>query len=805
MEVHMQHLVGNANKRGESAAGTVQATLQKGKERTKQRSGLHKFIYWDRDAQLEAFFAWLPKQLHDAPGIDWKNLPAEIMGYCVRTIGSSLDAPVLAMVAASIHGAISISSQRVLLKQVNNLLRSLRSTGNMHCLADLKEERTWYEWVERQEKSVGNLYFLRGYASVTKDHFPLYLLRLDEADRQRMQHYALPAFPPDIQKKYFPVKQLTASREAKRKAETDILVPLYPILRQLVHLRKQLAERIRLAIREARHKVEVGEAVLPYHFQHTDTLPDINRDARTIADVSLQGRQVTMNFILWDKRSWVTSHRDRYSVDSVTAALHGKGSYSQEHNCFFIQFNGPPSDLLWFGDLVKHRLFQRFDKNGLHQAGYQERWQHARQLGFTRGCVSGPSGLLDTGDTWFWEATERGEELIIEFESLYRGILYGAAMAMIALSNGSRTSELLQVSWNKERRVTRTEAVVILGKDGQPQTGEDGKPLMRQVKLHFQHLLPKGAKTEEERQLFPLSKEAMRLLGEIKTLLEETHGEVPIVAPAHTNAKYEHLKPERYLFQWDPSPDGKFGAIGVSEVAVLLRFMLHGLDLSTVQGKPIHVSVHVLRHVMATHARHCRNVPPEAIAYFFLHHRLKELTGLTPSLTDISEYYTLMTEEQRFAAIRADLDEQEELDYALLQAAPTLRDLEQMNEDLRAVFELWHALHPTALGNCGCPGLCPRGNDRALCLGCSYLVTDPERIGAALSWRGSYTKQAELLEAQGNFIDARQARIKVQQLDDVINVMRLQLQAEADGSYIPVHKVLPSPQRKREAHHAEES
>jgi hypothetical protein len=189
---------------------------------------------------------------------------------------------------------------------------------------------------------------------------------------------------------------------------------------------------------------------------------------------------------------------------------------------------------------------------------------------------------------------------------------------------------------------------------------------------------------------------------------------------------------------------------------------------------------------MSTHARHHRNVPPEAIAYFFLYHRLRELTGRDPSLPEISEYYTLMTEEQRFAGIRADLDEQEEIDHALLQAAPTPHDLEQMNEDLRIIFEIWHALHPTALGYCGCPGLCPRGNDRALCLGCSYLVTDPERLGAALSWRDSYAKQAELLEAQGNHIDAWQARIKVQLLNDVINVMRLQVQAEADGSYIPL-------------------
>ena len=87
---------------------------------------------------------------------------------------------------------------------------------------------------------------------------------------------------------------------------------------------------------------------------------------------------------------------------------------------------------------------------------------------------------------------------------------------------------------------------------------------------------------------------------------------------------------------------------------------------------------------MSTHASHYRHVPPEVIAHFFLHpssqraHRQQN-----SSLPEISEYYTLMTEEQRFAVIRADLDEQEEMDHTLLQAGSIPRDLEQKNEDLR--------------------------------------------------------------------------------------------------------------------------
>ncbi len=770
---------------------------EKKRRRAGKRKNDHNFVWWERDAQLAAFFAWLPKELHDAPGIDWTKLPPQVMGYCVRTIGQSQDSAFLAVAAAELSRAVSLASARTSLKRVYGLLRSIRATCSLQSLADLKHEQLWDTWAAHQEKTVGTRLMLSGYASAAAGHIPRYLHRLEPTDRERMLHYALPPPPVGLAEKYFPAKQMKALQKEKRKETTDVLVPLYPILRQLIRFRKQLAERTVLAIREAQRKVEAGEAELPYHFSHTDIIPEVNYDAKTIAEVRIEGREVEMKFILWDKPTWTQAHASRYCDLSVTLAKLGLQAYTAEHNCFFVQFDGPAADCFWFGDIVKRGLFRRFADDGPQSEDYKDRWQFARQLGFSKGCFCSRPGLLSSGDRWFAEAADRGEELIFEPESLYRGILYGAALAMIALSNGSRVSELLQVSWNKERRVTRTETVVVIDEDGHPRHDDTtGKPLTKQVKLHFQHLLPKGAKSEEERQLFPLSKEVMRLLGEMKSLLEQTHGEIPTVLPSPSNTKHEHLLLERYLFQWDASADGEVGALPPTDVQTLLRFILHGLDLFTGKGRPIRVSVHVLRHVMATHARHHRSVPPEAIAYFFLHHRLRELTGRDPSLPEISEYYTLMTEEQRFAIISADLDEQEEMDHALLQAAPSPRDLEQMNEDLRIIFELWHALHPTAFGYCGCPGLCPRGNDRALCLGCSYLVTDPERLGAALSWRESYVKQVELFVAQGNAIDARQARIKVQLLDDIINVMRLQLQAEADGSYIPIYKVLPSPHRK---------
>jgi hypothetical protein len=301
---------------------------------------------------------------------------------------------------------------------------------------------------------------------------------------------------------------------------------------------------------------------------------------------------------LWDKRTWVMEHPDRYSRTVLKYAKSGKEAYTKENNTFFVQVDGAAQDFLCFGDLVEQRVFRKFAKwesVEVEPKDYRTRWMYARKYGFSNGCICIPNDLLNSGDPWLSGTTERSQELLLDFESLYRGVLFGSALAMLALSNGSRMNELLQVSMNKERRITRTERVLLLGDDSLPQTGENGQPLTKEVKLHFQYLLPKGAKTEEERQLFPLSKEALRLLEKIKQMLKDRHGEIPVVALTRSNAKREHLKPERYIFQWNPLSEEPYETIGSSDVQTLLRLTLHGLDLYTVEGQPIRVGVHVLR------------------------------------------------------------------------------------------------------------------------------------------------------------------------------------------------------------------
>ena len=77
------------------------------------------------------------------------------MGYCVRDSGNSPDAAVLALAAASLHGAIDITSQQSHLIHLNGFLRKLRAGGYIRCLDDLKQEQIWYNWAMCQEKTIG--------------------------------------------------------------------------------------------------------------------------------------------------------------------------------------------------------------------------------------------------------------------------------------------------------------------------------------------------------------------------------------------------------------------------------------------------------------------------------------------------------------------------------------------------------------------------------------------------------------------------------------------------------------------------
>lgn len=189
---------------------------------------------------------------------------------------------------------------------------------------------------------------------------------------------------------------------------------------------------------------------------------------------------------------------------------------------------------------------------------------------------------------------------------------------------------------------------------------------------------------------------------------------------------------------------------------------------------------------MATAARQEHDVPVEAVA-FVLHH---QQTG--SAIPVATHYYSQMTQEQRLAALAEFFLDLEEQTTNILLSMPEERTFEQMDEDIRSVFERWHVLLETTFGFCGRVGLCPRGYQRNLCIGCPHLVPDPRKRESATKWRAAYAQQAETLEAEGAHVDARQVRLQVQELDDLISGMDMLQHAIEDGTCKPLFLHLPA-------------
>ncbi len=741
----------------------------------------------DKEAHLHAFYEWLPKDLHDAPGIAWTRLSSRILGYCVNTIGESPDKGTVALAIGAASSALGQASLHQYLSRLYHLLCTLRKVCGIEHLSELSGKEVWEEFAQKTEVTLTRYHELRAYVALEEKHVRFYIEHLPKEQRGRFSTYLLPPLPPRFVEQHGAEHMLVGQSQQRRKARSDILVPLYHVLVTLIHLRKQAAQRMVQAYQEACKRAEAGEE-LPLHFSYEERLPTVNRTAQMVADVRIEGRCVTMKFGLWNRRTWTLAHGESFSPTTLRDAETREGSYRVEAEEYFLQFDGPASDLLWFGDLVEQRLLQQLNLHGPSDETYQRRLAYARQAGASQGFSCSRPGLLTPSrDEGFW-LTRVGfsvpsGELVFAPEQLYRGCLYGAALATLALPNGSRVNELLQVSL--DRRKTRTEMVALT---------KDGKTEMRKTTLHLQHLLPKGARTDEERQYFLLSPHSVTLLGEILQLLISEHGQVPVVHPPARGSKSEYLKPERYLFQWAASSDGQTGILDIKDTVILLRFLLHGLELYTAQGEPIKVTTHLLRHVTATVLRE-EAVPVEAIQWT-LHHQPErhQLQGTT--LSAATEYYTRMPEEKRMQYLHHFHLSVEGREAALEITVPDERTLQEMEEKLRAVFERWGTINPTNFGYCGRAGLCPRGNYRALCIGCPYLVPDPNKLEEASHWEQLYRELASQLRASGSLRDAQQAETQARELRDLIAVMRLYQQAEMDRQFVPFYRSLATSKKE---------
>jgi hypothetical protein len=727
-----------------------------------------------RMAHVAAFRAWLPAALHDAPDTDWDAIPSQVMGYLIRCGDDIPHVEALALAAACIHG----TKEHTLLvqcRQIGNLLQRLRRDYGLRALADLAHPDIWERYTANRDLSPHEANSIYAYARAAARDVPAWLESLGVAERARWTARAFPYLPPRFLERFSQGARVKTESEGRQKARSDILVPLYPLLVTLAQLRKQALQRLLGRFRDACAPFAAGAATFPYRFAMTETLRVLSEDALTLPEAYFVEREVTLQFTLWDSPSWILAHPERHDAATVRRARKRAqvAAGDPQRGPAFLQYDGAPEALFWFGDILAARLLQ-------HSKGVKSLFDVERP------------GLLQPAGGHAQSLLRKAApgEILFELESLYRGVLYGAALAATVMTNACRLSELLQISMER--------FVVELV----PEFDEHLRKTGHLIPCAFQHLLPKGCSHESQRQLFLITPEVADLLNEIAAGLEVAHGEIPIVETIH-GGKAEDLPPARYLFQWGASGDGRLGLLPPADVVSLIRFLFHGLRLTTAQGDPIIVATHLLRHVASAYARHYRQIPGEVVARHLLHHTLIRANTpggpqyLTSALTD---YYTRLPERDQLGLLYT-LQARYRVSAERILVMPDAHDLAAMEDHFRAVFERWGAIAPVTFGWCGSPGLCVRPDNRTHCLGCGYLQPDWRRFANIAPHREIYQRVLARAEEQGLHTETKQAMQQLASLDGLAAVMQAQYIAWKDRQEVSVVDRVLGP-NVEELHHA---
>ncbi len=747
------------------------------KQKTKQQTSTN-FSNGDREVHIAALRAHLPRNVKNMfSDSELAMLPSRAIKVLVHAAEDTPFVPHLTIVALAATHSMVETTLESLLYSIRRLLAELNSIGPIRTMDDLCDRSLWEDLLAFEDDLHLRFTVLQRYASIVNYHLPQYTAQLSPDAREQRTPYILPPLPIGVMDKLSnDRKTFIRQMQERRKSQSDALTPLYPILVALIAYREEAVRIICDGFRSARQLVRDGKATLPYDFVVDGFSPDVGPDGESVGELKIERRPIRWQFRLWNPISWIAAGRVSRSEKTQMRYKRGWDIAAEYEGTYFVEYTGGEDKFLWIHEILANRLLQNFSERYIHdqikddqqESSYTHRWMQAKLWGSKNGIVVSRPGLLSPSlrlGSWFSRLPWRREEIIFEPESLFRGVLYGVALAMLALTNGSRVHELLQVS---------IEQFAIREIPPRADQQNDGKPL----RVVLQSLLPKGAATAADRQLYPISPLANTFLRRIAVELTLIHGSVPLVAPSVHNPKSIMLKPEHYLFQFAASADRRQGVLLTKDVPILIRFVLDGLNLHTTDGQPVRIIPHILRHVMATVARHDYQVPPSVVAHVLHHgtHTIAQAHGVSP----ITAHYagilpgtSKQAQDQDFTIIHK-FHQQLEADAAFLVIdIPDIERIKTFDARTERMFRIWRALQPVPFGFCGNPELCPRGEHHALCLDCRFLLHDPRCLNNAVIWEEFFSHVAKDAEQRGCLIDAQQARKQAQSLRVIIKTMRM--------------------------------
>lgn len=567
------------------------------------------------------------------------------------------------------------------LKRVNIRLGDLFKVFHLSNMAEFNVETHMYQYLKGsifQEHSDNmRKEFLVKYRATSNNTKKWMTAKLKKTQQSYFEQYLLP-LPSYDSRDFSFTKSAKELAQNTRKSETDVIVPLLPQIRAEGHFRWNQINRLRQAFLKACEQAKTTSMDLPLEFNYDEPERVGER----------------FYFRLWDKPSFVLNRKDHLSALSLKSAHKRTGVYSEENNQYFVEFikaeraiDDEEAEGLWFLELFEQRIIGQWYQNISDEEIEQKRellfsWGYGEK-DFTENSspfYSKHKGIL-TPSTFVSRNKHMAEGILFDVEPLYAAVTFGLLAVDIFTTTGARLNELLQIS----------------------NTRECIRKVKVEDKLKFSfYAIPKGRDGVEP---FYISEQTMKLIQLVAKLLKEHYGTDKIPSVKYSGQR-SHLFPEPkpYFFQYHESSFNHFA------VGACLRFLLHGLNFESQEGKPVVIKTHLLRHAFATEAVQRQKLPIDIVAKI-LHQRDIEVTG----------YYSEPTPSQVAQSV-SDLHDVIS-DYVDLDEA-VLRSGEELVNELEEYKQKVGVFNNVLGGACTTNFVCPT---KMQCLGCQAKVPQPEK------------------------------------------------------------------------------
>lgn len=591
------------------------------------------------------------------------------------------------------------------------------------------------------------LSFWLRYAAASK-HLRRWLADLPPELRAHYRPYCLPGVADyHAMTRRIRAREVIATQEARRKAETDALMPAFAELRAQAHLRANLLARLRAAYREAIATVERDGRALPREFALVE-----GGDAPP-------GRPPTerLVFRLWTRRSFVLAHADRFPAGKASRARYRVAAFTRAKDGYLLEFvraerlagDGPPTGL-WFHELLERNVL------GANAVGGTAAERAARQAWLRE---QGYGGEGDAGEaihpfsskllSWtpsgdhshfVLDARRRTGVIFLPLESLHLAATFGLVALHILTANGMRINELMQL-----RAAADCIVPLVL-----PAPGGVGEPT-----VHWEaRVIPKGQRAP---QPYYFDDEHLRLLARVKALLGEHYGldprqggELPVVPYRARDDLGHRFPPDRYLFQYAGT------GLRQLDLAVCMRVLAHGLVFRTLDGRRVALRPHLLRHGFATWALNVAGEPVDIVGALLHQQNL-----------DVTRYYGKPNARRIIAASQG-----------LLTRIASYIDVAELAvrgpEEVQHLLAEARATHGTLAHTRG--GRCLRGGECPIlfaCVGCPAKAPDPACRSEVAELRLFTLAQRDAARQRGLDLEVLQFDKKLRQCDAELREMDL--------------------------------